>query len=106
MSHPIYRVTGLQNVAPYILRILFNDKSEQTINFEPILAGEIYRPLRDLDFFNQVKIDPEVHTLVWPNGADFDPETLHDWPQCVQLRITRARQWESAVLTGESKPHM
>lgn len=29
--------------------------------------------------FNQVEIDPEVHALVWPNGADFDPETLHDW---------------------------
>jgi hypothetical protein len=31
--------------------------------------------------FEQVKIDPEVHTLVWPNGADFDPATLHDWPE-------------------------
>ncbi|MCL5612100.1 MAG: DUF2442 domain-containing protein [Chloroflexi bacterium] len=32
-------------------------------------------------FFNQVEIDPEVHTLIWPNGADFDPATLHDWPE-------------------------
>ena len=30
--------------------------------------------------FKQVRIDPEVHTLVWPNGADFNPATLHDWP--------------------------
>lgn len=103
MSHPIYRVSAFENVAPYTLRILFDDKTEQTVNFEPILAGEMYRPLRDLNLFNQVKIDPEIHTLVWPNGADFDPETLHDWPQYVQHWISRVRQWESAVLTGNSK---
>lgn len=36
--------------------------------------------LRDIQLFNSVAIDPEVHTLVWPNGADFDPATLDDWP--------------------------
>jgi hypothetical protein len=39
-------------------------------------------PLRDLQLFNQVAVDAETHTLVWPNGADFDPATLHDWPIC------------------------
>lgn len=52
----------------------------QKINFEPVLAGEVFGPLRDLRLFNAVEIDPEAHTLVWPNGADFDPVTLHDWP--------------------------
>jgi hypothetical protein len=33
-----------------------------------------------LRLFEQVALDREVHTLVWPNGADFDPATLHDWP--------------------------
>jgi hypothetical protein len=44
--------------------------------------------------FNQVRIDPEVHTLVWPNGADFDPATLHDWPEQVEAWRARAKQWE------------
>jgi hypothetical protein len=35
-------------------------------------------PLRDQALFRQVRLDSEVHTLVWPNGADFDPATLHD----------------------------
>ena len=83
--HPIYRVSSFQIVAPYTLRVQFDDGTEQVINFEPVLAGELYRPLRDLAVFEQVKVDPEVHALVWPNGADFDPATLHDWPQHLGL---------------------
>jgi len=49
--------------------------------------------LNDLKLFNQVKIDPEVHTLVWPNGADFDPETLHNWPKYEQELIFRSKKW-------------
>lgn len=93
-THPIYRVRSFQRVAPYTLRVQFDDQTEQVINFEPVLAGELYRPLRDAALFNQVQIDPEVHTLIWPNGADFDPATLHDWPTQAEALATRARQWE------------
>jgi hypothetical protein len=102
MVHPIHRVTSFQIVAPYTLRVQFDDKTEQTIDFQPILAGELYRPLRDLKLFNQVQIDPEVHTLVWPNGADFDPATLHDWPNYVQAWVSKAKQWESAAIASDS----
>jgi len=94
MHHPIYRVQSFEIVAPYILLVRFDDNTEQTIDFRPILAGELYRPLRNLSLFNEVRIDPEVHTLVWPNGADFDPATLHDWPQQVEAWTARAKQWE------------
>ncbi len=46
--------------------------------------------------FGQVRIDPEAHTVVWPNGADFDPATLYDWPQHVEELRARVRQWEVA----------
>ena len=95
MFHPIYRVRSFEIVAPYTVRVTFDDDSEQTINFRPILCGELYWPLRDLTVFNQVRIDPEVHTLLWPNGADFDPATLHDWPSHVDALIERAHRWES-----------
>ncbi len=94
MTHPIFRVCDVSIVAPYTLRVAFDDGTEQVIDFRPVLAGELFAPLRDLSLFNQVRIDPEVHTLVWPNGGDFDPATLHDWPQHAEALTARAREWE------------
>lgn len=94
MNHPIYRVVSFEHVAPYTLRIEFDDATKQTINFLPVLKGELYGPLQELRIFNEVTIDSEVHTLVWSNGADFDPATLHDWDKLSDELALRARQWE------------
>jgi len=93
MTHPVYRVTSFDVVAPYTLRVSFDDATVQVIDFSPILEGEMYAPLRDMSVFSQVRVDPEVHTLVWPNGADFDPATLHDWPKNLETMKTLARRW-------------
>jgi hypothetical protein len=93
MTHPIYRVESFRIEGPYTLRVQFDDATEQLIDFQPIFAGELFGPLCDLDVFNQVRIAPEVHTLVWPNGADFDPATLRDWPTHAPALIARAKQW-------------
>jgi len=94
MDHPIYRVHSFETQAPHTLLVRFDDDTEQVIDFRPVLAGELLGPLRDPALFDQVTIDPEVHTLVWPNGADFDPATLHDWPLYAPALIARARQWD------------
>lgn len=96
-AHHIYRVETFQIVAPYTLQVKFDDQREETIDFKPVLAGELYGPLRELSLFNQVQVDPEVRTLVWPNGADFDPETLHDWPRYAPALAARARRWQSEL---------
>ena len=70
MNHPVYRVQSFDIVGPYTLCVRFDDNTTQTVDFQPVLAGELYGPLRDLELFNQVRIDPEAETLVWPNGAD------------------------------------
>ena len=95
MSHPVYRILSFDIVAPYTLRVRFDDNTEQTVDFRPVLAGELYGLLRDLELFNQVRIDPEVETLVWPNGADFDPATLREWPSNEQAFRELARRWEA-----------
>ena len=94
-GHPLYKVRSANVVGPYTVRVGFDDATEQVIDFRPVLAGEPYGPLRNLSVFDQVRIDPEVHTLVWPNGADFDPATLHDWPENVAAFAARAREWEA-----------
>ena len=93
MKHSIHTITQVKVVSPWTLYIAFGDGTERIIDFKTILAGELYGPLQDLALFNQVRLDPEVHTIVWPNGADFDPATLHDWPDYERDWITRARQW-------------
>ena len=94
MKHPIYRVTKFEVVAPYTLTIEFNDGLSRTINFQPVLVGEVFGPLREASVFNAVKIDSEIQTLVWPNGADFDPATLHDWPEQIEALKESAQRWE------------
>ena len=93
MRHPIYRVIFFKIQAPYKLHVCFDDDTEQIIDFQTILEGELFGPLRDLSLFNQVRIDPEVHTLVWPNGADFDPVTLHDWPEHLPELKRLSKRW-------------
>ena len=93
MKHPIYQVTSVKSVGPYTLRVGFDDGAYQIIDFRPVLHGEVYGALRDPDVFAQVFIDPEVHTLVWPNGADFDPATLHDWAEYREDMVKMAGGW-------------
>jgi hypothetical protein len=96
MTHQIYRVVSFENIAPFTLRVVFDDGSVQVIDFRPVLAGELYGPLQNLTLFNQVKIDAEAHTLLWPNGADFDPAILHDWPTEGPAVIRLAKTWTTA----------
>lgn len=90
--HPVHRVTRFAIVAPYTLEVSFQDGLSRVIDLLPVLEGQLFGPLRDQAVFNQVRLDREVHTLVWPNGADFDPATLHDWPEVAnEMRLMAAR---------------
>jgi hypothetical protein len=106
MLHAIHRVTGFTVVGPHTLSVAFADGTQQSINFEPVLHGPLFGPLQDLAIFNGVTLDAEVATLVWPNGADFDPATLHDWPAVKDELATRARQWADSAPSGRANESM
>ena len=97
MGHAIHRVEHFEIVGPYTLKLRFADGSEQRIDFRPVLEGEVFAPLQDLQVFNTVELDPTFGTLQWPNGADFDPETLHDWPKYREELIAMARRWAATA---------
>jgi hypothetical protein len=71
-------VTDAKHVGGYRLWMSFNDGTSGEVDLSGQLQGEIFEPLRDLHLFRQVRFDPEMDTVVWPNGANLDPEFLHD----------------------------
>ena len=96
MNHPVYRILGFKLIGPHSLRVEFDDGMEHIVDFEGVLRGEMLGPLEDPQLFAQVDLDPETHTLVWPNGADFDPETLHEWPKYAKEMKMMAQRWAAA----------
>jgi hypothetical protein len=101
LPHPIVRVTACQQVAPFTLRLEFDDGATQTIDFS-VLYGRLFGPLSDPDFFSRVKIDSECHTLVWPNDADFDPATLRHWPEYLPYLLEMVERWKKSPSTVEA----
>jgi Protein of unknown function (DUF2442) len=72
------RVTDVKLVRDFVVWVRFNDGSEGEVDLSGELDGPVFEPLKDPKVFAQVRLDPDVHTLVWPNGADLAPEFLHD----------------------------
>jgi hypothetical protein len=78
------KVTRVERLGEYRLRLTFSDAVVGDIDLADELWGEMFEPLRDVAQFDSVRVDPELGTLVWPNGADLDPEGLHDAVRPVQ----------------------
>ncbi|WP_333872993.1 DUF2442 domain-containing protein [Methylobacter sp.] len=73
----ILQVTSVKYLHDYQLWLRFKDDSEGVVNLDGELCGALFDPLRDLTLFSQAKLDKELATVVWPNGADLAPEFLH-----------------------------
>ena len=71
----VLEVIKIKYLRDYCLTVWFSDESVRVIDFEPYLDGEIYQPLKDVNFFKKVILD--CGTTSWKNGADFAPEFLH-----------------------------
>jgi hypothetical protein len=64
-------------VRGFVLWIRFSDGSEGEVDLSEELDGPIFEPLRDPAYFRQFTVSSDLHTIVWPNGADLAPEFLH-----------------------------
>ena len=73
-----YDVLDAQYRGGYTIWLRFRDGTAGEIDLQSVLQGPVFEPLHDPAVFRQFSIHPEFQTLVWPNGADFAPEFLHD----------------------------
>lgn len=88
MSTRPARVRSVEPLERFTLRLVFDDETVCELDLEGELWGPMFEPLRnDPTLFRQVRVDPELGTIVWPNGADFDPDVLHADAAAVAQRI-------------------
>ncbi len=80
-------VTRVHYLQSYTLEVEFNDGSIKEVDLARDLTGEIFEPLQDDAFFQQVFVNQETNTIEWPNGADFAPEFLHEIGKEVVSRV-------------------
>jgi hypothetical protein len=73
----MFRVTNVASLDGHNLRVEFNDGVVRDVDCSFLLHGSLGEPLRDLDYFRQVRVDHDLRTIVWPNGLDPSPELLH-----------------------------
>lgn len=70
-------VSEVQYRGGHRLWLRFNDGAEGEVDLSQHLSGSVFEPLRDLALFAAVRLDAEIRTIAWPNGADLAPEYLH-----------------------------
>ena len=67
-------------IGDYTIKLTFSDGKQQTINLEPVIGKGWLASLKDAEYFKQVKLN-DGGNLEWPEGQDFNPEALYDWPE-------------------------
>jgi hypothetical protein len=77
LMEKIVHVVDARCVGDHRLRLEFEDGRIGELDFSSEDWSGVFEPLHDPDFFSRVELDDELGTIVWPNGADFAPETLH-----------------------------
>ena len=75
----LVHVAAAEATADYRLRLTFDDGTRGTLDLSDREWRGIFEPLADPAYFSRGRLDEELGTVVWPNGADFAPETLHAW---------------------------
>jgi len=74
-------VVDVKPLEPYKLELSFADGLKAVVDMKAVVASfdGVFAPLNDPEFFRQVRVDPEIGTIVWPNGADVCPDVLYSY---------------------------
>jgi hypothetical protein len=72
------RLLEARYLRDYVIWLRWSDGSEGEVDLAGELHGPVFEPLRDPSYFRSFTLNTQMHTLVWPNGADLAPEFLHE----------------------------
>lgn len=70
-------VTEAKYLGGYKVAVSFNDGRTGVADLSAALKGTVFEPLKDISVFSQLRVDDELETIVWPNGADLAPEYIY-----------------------------
>ena len=74
----MHYITDVSYLVDYKLLITFENRITKTVDLAQCLEGEVFEPLRDIEYFKTVQVNSDIDTIAWDNGADFAPEFLWD----------------------------
>ena len=74
----MHYVTAVRHESDYRLLLTFDDGSLRLVDLRDQLFGEVFEPLKDINYFKTVRVNPDLDTIVWANGADLAPEYLYE----------------------------
>lgn len=60
------------------LYLRFEDGVDGEVDLSKLIEFRgVFAPLQDVQELAKVRVDPELGTVCWPNGADLDPDVLY-----------------------------
>ena len=71
-------VRSAEHISDYKVKLVFEDGSVRIADLASHLDGEIFEPLKDVDYFRTVRVNPDIDTIVWDNGADMSADFLYE----------------------------
>jgi hypothetical protein len=96
----ILHVEEARYLHDYVVWVRFNDGTAGEVDLRDELTGGVFEPLRDLARFRQFRVDSELSTIAWENGADLAPEFLRDRLRTASCVVRRASRIRSRVKTS------
>ena len=70
-------ITSARHIRDYLVEVTFNDGKQGIADLSSALRGPVFEPLKAVAAFLRFQLDPELETIVWPNGADLAPEYVY-----------------------------
>jgi len=70
-------IRDAKHIGEYKVEVTFNNGRKGVADLSCALNGPLFEPLKDKNIFAQIRVDEELETITWPNGADFAPEYIY-----------------------------